>query len=348
MPRSWRRHHATLVAVAVLGWTFALATTTTATTTTDTLSTTNTTTSTLYATATAASMPTGGCVSANLTLAAGEGGVVSSQGGGSLYAADARCTWRLQAPSGWLVRAALEPFSTECGYDTLSLYDGAALNTTLLLGTWSGPRTLAHGYTRADNTLLSTTNALTLDFQADGTVEAGGFTLRYQVVNASGICADPDWPCQNGGTCAGGACTCTPAFRGPFCQYGRGGGSGVLVVPRASPCHMAFSLIPPPASAGTAGYPDYVPRAFHAAAYDPLLDVVYISGGQASNQSALADLLAYSFGRWCNYRPSARGTGTWRCTQLTRPWSTQHPKPGAHWSARSGPCWRGGTITAGC
>ncbi|KAG0380728.1 Multiple epidermal growth factor-like domains protein 8, partial [Mortierella sp. AD032] len=56
----------------------------------------------------------------------------------------------------------------------------------------------------------------------------------------------------------------------------------------------------------TAGYKDFTPRSQHAMAYDPVKDMVYISGGTSLRNPFLGDLLTYNFAtnKWSKITPS--------------------------------------------
>lgn len=94
------------------------------------------------------------------------------------YAGNTLCTWVLQAPVGWKVMVKfslfhLEPSFPECVYDRITLFDGAE-ETALVLSTLCDSLT--------PPPLVSTGNAMRMQFRSDPFVAGKGFSLTWEFI----------------------------------------------------------------------------------------------------------------------------------------------------------------------
>ena len=97
--------------------------------------------------------------------------------------------WTLSCAGGGPVTLVFEQFETEAEYDWVNLYDGADAAAPALADTLSGD---FGGLARTR--FVSSGGALTVDFQSDGSVGAGGFEASYACGGATAALTGPPPP----------------------------------------------------------------------------------------------------------------------------------------------------------
>ncbi|XP_078612623.1 uncharacterized protein LOC144882595 [Branchiostoma floridae x Branchiostoma japonicum] len=84
------------------------------------------------------------------------------------YPDSARCEWTIIDPHDWGFRLILDYASMECGYDYVTIYDGAANGTEL-----------ANYCTRDTCAIETTQSTVTVVFTSDNSISGRGFRLRF-------------------------------------------------------------------------------------------------------------------------------------------------------------------------
>ena len=107
--------------------------------------------------------------SVQLTAASG----VLTDGSGP-YSANANCEWMITTTPGRHIVLIFDLFNLEAGYDFVRVYDGTTLVVSLTGSTLPFPVT-------------SSSNAVTVKFNADSSVHNSGFSLTYTTPNASDV-----------------------------------------------------------------------------------------------------------------------------------------------------------------
>ena len=174
------------------------------------------------------------------------------------YADVMQCKWILSAPAGNYISLYVDSFNTECGYefyfyfsfimlmmisrwDFLWIYDGLNETTVPILATFSGLQT-------SIDPIVSSSNQVSVFFNADAAMNASGFSIRYAFspcpFNCSdiGVCQMPSRTCSCpvgydgvgcekkncittgcvNGVCdaLSGKCACNATFHGSDCSLG--------------------------------------------------------------------------------------------------------------------------------
>lgn len=109
-------------------------------------------------------------------------GTISTPNESGTYSGDSKCRWIISAPPGYLVQIIwlnfhLEP-SHQCIYDYVELFDN---NTETGMG---GSMGKFCGFTKPP-TILTTSNIVTVVFQADSSMNFEGFLASYSFVSQS-------------------------------------------------------------------------------------------------------------------------------------------------------------------
>ncbi|KAF9910784.1 hypothetical protein EC991_005501 [Linnemannia zychae] len=159
------------------------------------------------------------------------------------------------------------PIQLVCGTDYLTLYDGPDATAPILA------KICGNIWSERIPTFYSTGPVLTAVFSTqESSPGSFGFTAVWYSVAPCSVCT-----ASGRGTCsASNTCNCNNQYTGAVCET------------------------------VTAGFKDFTPRSQHAMAYDPVKDMVYISGGTSLRNPFLGDLLTYTFAtnKWNKITPT--------------------------------------------
>ncbi|XP_060066889.1 suppressor of tumorigenicity 14 protein homolog [Ylistrum balloti] len=122
------------------------------------------------------------------------GRILSQSGYGSSsseYGNNKDCTWRINAPTGKVIRLTSTHFHLEadnqCSYDFLAVYDGTS-SRAKLIGKFCGTQSIS---------VVSSGTHLFLEFISDDSVSYAGFQLNYRFIQSTSSCGGTDHMCPN-------------------------------------------------------------------------------------------------------------------------------------------------------
>ncbi|XP_033756765.1 suppressor of tumorigenicity 14 protein-like isoform X2 [Pecten maximus] len=127
-------------------------------------------------------------------LTSNYGRILSQSGYGSSsskYGNNNDCTWRINAPTGKVIRLTSANFHLEadnqCSYDFLAVYDGSSSGAKLI-GKFCGTQSVS---------VVSSGTHLFLEFITDDSVHFSGFQLNYRFIQSTSSCGGNDHMCPN-------------------------------------------------------------------------------------------------------------------------------------------------------
>ncbi|KAI8915951.1 hypothetical protein EDD86DRAFT_243913 [Gorgonomyces haynaldii] len=216
------------------------------------------------------------------------------------YENNVNCKWVLTSTDpNYGYKIQFTQLNTECGWDFVNIYDGSndsARAIAKLCGNRDSYR----------DTFVSTSNALTVQFTSDISVNAPGFVASFTKVPRTRCTLNS---CLNGGQCIGDVCQCPSGFSGTLCE---------TAVPQM-----------------------YAPREQHSIAYDKTNAVAYLTFGRSwgtfASQTQFDDL--WQFGHYSFFhgnqlyifggQKSDRTilSDLWRFSPQNQTWSVISPYP---------------------
>eukprot|EP00698_Gefionella_okellyi_P004271 TRINITY_DN13960_c0_g1_i1.p1 TRINITY_DN13960_c0_g1~~TRINITY_DN13960_c0_g1_i1.p1 ORF type:complete len:477 (+),score=97.70 TRINITY_DN13960_c0_g1_i1:250-1680(+) len=167
--------------------------------------------------------------SGTVTLTQTSGGVIQSQTGGDMYAANSDCQWILQPAGAASVTFTLTLCHLERFFDTVYVYDGATTNAPLLVAV------TGYGY---PTTVSSTGPVMLVRFVSDVNVQKVGFAGVWRAKMPT-LAASPEPGTSNptcvqncwNGQCQGDVCVCSAGFSGVDCSVPYCNGTVTLTTP---------------------------------------------------------------------------------------------------------------------
>ncbi|KAF9432786.1 Multiple epidermal growth factor-like domains protein 8 [Entomortierella beljakovae] len=234
-----------------------------------------------------ANVATSSCISGSTeTQGPNWNGTFSSNSANGIYPPfQARnCTWTMQAMSNVSTGAGnkdeltpyvvavnfVTPIQLVCGLDYLTFYDGPDTTSPVLARLCGGI------WVNDLPTIYSTGPQLTAVFTSEANSTGSfGFTAAWASVAPCSVCV-----ASGRGTCSNtNMCNCNSQYTGAVCE------------------------------SETTGFKDFTPRSQHSMAYDPVKDMVYITGGTSLNEPYIWDVLTYSFAsnKWDRISQNIRG-----------------------------------------
>ncbi|XP_021351138.1 suppressor of tumorigenicity 14 protein homolog [Mizuhopecten yessoensis] len=127
-------------------------------------------------------------------LTSNYGRIISQSGYGSSlsnYGNNQDCTWRINAPTGKVIRLTSADFHLEddaqCSYDFLAIYDGSSSGAKLI-GKFCGSNSIS---------VVSSGTHLFLEFITDDSSHFSGFQINYRFIQSTSSCGGTDHMCPN-------------------------------------------------------------------------------------------------------------------------------------------------------